>query len=157
MVIIDLSVAEIPVLDLIVRNVVPWPPARWIALVLSLWGLLWMFGFLAGIKQNPHVVGPAGIRVRLGTTVDFVVPWEAVASAGRRHRSLPSSRSVQVEDDTLHVVVAGQTSVDLRLRDPIAVPLPTGPSEPVHEIRIYADDPDGLVAEVRASAYAQES
>src|SRR3712207_796407 len=72
---IGLSIVEIPILDLIVRKVVPWEPARWIVLVLSIWGLLWMVGLIAGLKLHPHVVGDDGIRVRMGTGPDFTVPW----------------------------------------------------------------------------------
>lgn len=145
-----LSVVEVPILDLIVRNVVPWEPARWIALALSVWGLLWMIGLYASLKIHPHLVGDAGIRVRNGATIDFLVPWADVESVRRSYRSLPSSRSVQIEDGVLHIAVGSQTSVDVRLRRPAAVPLPAGPSDPVSEVRLYADDPNALVRRARA-------
>jgi hypothetical protein len=150
---IVLSIVEIPILDLIIRNVVPWEPARWIALVLSIWGLLWMCGFIASLKVHPHLVGAARLRVRLSAWVDISVPWENVESVARNYRSLPSGKSVQVDQEgerrVLHVVVASQTSVDVRLREPMTFPQA---QEPVHEVRLYADDPDGLVAAVRARA-----
>jgi len=153
---IGLSIVEIPIFDLIVRKVVPWGPARWIVLVLSVWGLLWMVGFVAGLKIHPHVVGDAGIRVRLGAGLDFTVPWADVDSVHKRYRSLPSSRSVQVEQDgdrrALHIVLAAQTSVDVRLRRPLTFHLPKGETEPVDEVRLYADDPDALVRRARALA-----
>ncbi|AGZ41666.1 hypothetical protein [Actinoplanes friuliensis] len=152
-VLIGLSVVEIPILDLIIKNVVPWPPARWIMLVISIWGLLWMIGFYASMKIHPHVTGPAGLRVRVGAGLDVTVPWEDVESVGKHYRSLPSSKSVQFEDDgdrrVLAVVAAGQTSVDVRLRRPTTFTLPKGPSEPVQELRLYADEPAGLVSAAR--------
>lgn len=162
---IGLSVVEIPIFDLIVRKVVPWEPARWIVLVLGVWGLLWMIGFAAGLKRHPHLVGDDGIRVRLGNGVDFLIPWADVVSVSKRYRSLPSNKSVQVEDEAAHVVMGGQTSVDVRLRagadvrDFEGAPAQaldkaadrTGASmAEVHEVRIYADDPDGFVAAARA-------
>ena len=145
---IGLSVVEIPILDLIIRHVVPWSPARWIMLGLSVWGLLWMIGFSAALKLNPHLTGPDGIRVRLGASVDLLVPWAQVEQIGKRYRSMPSSRSVQIEPDgdrtVLHVVAGGQTSIDVRLREPVTFTLPKGPSGPVHEVRFYADDSDAL-------------
>ncbi|MFI5492407.1 hypothetical protein [Actinoplanes sp. NPDC051859] len=148
-----LSVVEIPVLDLIIKHVVPWTPARWIMLAISIWGLLWMLGLLASLKLNPHVVGNAGIRVRNGAGPDFVLPWHDVASVSKGYRTMPSSKGVQFEDDqgrrVLHIVVGAQTSVDVRLRQPLTLTLPTGESEPVEEVRLYADDPDAFVRKAR--------
>lgn len=146
---IGLSVVELPIFDLIVRHVVPWRPARWIVLTLGVWGLLWMIGFLASMTVHPHRTDGAGIRVRLSARIDVLVPWEDVEAVRKSYRSLPSSRSVQVEEEgerrVLSVVVASQTSVDVRLRRPTTFDLPAGPSEPVDEVRFYTDDPDGLV------------
>ncbi|MEV4347026.1 hypothetical protein AB0J83_21430 [Actinoplanes sp. NPDC049596] len=161
---IGLSAVEIPVFDLIVRKVVPWEPARWIVLVLGVWGLLWMIGFAAGLQRHPHVVGDDGIRVRLGNGIDFTVPWTEIASVSKRYRSLPSSKSVQIEDGAVHIAMASQTSVDIVLRPGADVrafkgaPLPAldkaaGAAESKAEIsavRIYADQPDELIAAARA-------
>ena len=152
---IGLSVVEIPILDLIIRKVVPWEPARWIMLALSVWGLLWMIGLYASLKINPHLVGPAGIRVRSGAALDVTVAWADVETVTRAYRTLPSSRSVQVEPDgsrtVLHLPAGSQTSVDVRLRRPVGFALPRGPAAPADEIRFYADDPDGFVRACRAA------
>ncbi|MFG1996154.1 hypothetical protein ACGFJ7_39885 [Actinoplanes sp. NPDC048988] len=134
---IGLSAVEIPIFDLIVREVVPWGPARWIVLALGVWGLLWMIGFAAGLRRHPHLVGDDGIRVRLGNGVDFTIPWADVVSVSKRYRSLPSNKSVQVVDGVKHIVMAGQTSVDIERAD-------------AGDVRIYVDDPDGFVAAARA-------
>jgi hypothetical protein len=143
---IGLSAVEIPVFDLIVVHVVPWRPARWIVLGLGVWGLLWMVGLYAGLKIHPHVVTRDALRVRVGHGVDLQVPWAEVASVTKRYRTLPSSRSVQHEDGALHLVVASQTSVDVRLRH--SATLITG-KDPANELRLYADDADGLVKAAR--------
>jgi len=145
---LGLSIVEIPIFDLIIRHVVPWRPARWIMLVISLWGLLWMIGFFASIKSHPHVVGARGIRVRMGASVDFTVPWDDVETVSKRYRSTPSGKSVQIEPDgdrkVLHIVAASQTSIDVRLRQPATFLVPKGRTEPVDEVRLYADDPDAF-------------
>lgn len=150
---IGLSAIEIPILDLILRHTVPWPPARQIAVGLGVWGLLWMIGLFASLRIHPHVVDEAGLRVRNGVSVDFMLPWTAVARVDARYRSLPSSRAVQLEpaDDgtVLHISAGSQTSVDVVLREPRSIPLPKGPSGAVTEVRLYADDPDALVARAR--------
>ncbi|MCO8269944.1 hypothetical protein M1L60_04980 [Actinoplanes sp. TRM 88003] len=154
---LGLSVVEIPVLDLIVKHVIPWGPARLIMLVISVWGLLWMLGFLGGLIRNPHLVVAEGLRVRMASSVDIVVPWEDVVSVSKHYRSMPSSKAVQYEDGALHIVVGSQTSVDVRLRRPLSFELPRGTGEQVDEVRLYADDPDGLVRAARAhlEAYAE--
>jgi len=150
---IGLSAVEIPIFDLIIRHVVPWEPARWIALGLGVWGLLWMIGLFASLKINPHLVGAAGLRVRMGTNVDLTVPWADVDTVRKAYRSLPSSKSVQLEQDgertVLNLATGSQTAVDVRLRRPIDFGLPKGKPEPAHELRLYADDPDGFVRACR--------
>ena len=153
---IGLSAVELPIFDLIIRRVVPWQPARWIALALGAWGLLWMIGLFASLKINPHVVGAAGLRVRMGTSLDLTVAWADVDTVSKAYRTLPSGKSVQIEQEgertLLHLPTGSQTSIDVRLRHPVVFPLPKGPSEPVHELRLYADDPDGFARACRRAA-----
>jgi hypothetical protein len=115
-----------------------------------------MLGLLASLKIHPHAAGDAGIRVRMGAGIDFTVPWQDVDTVSKHYRSLPSSKSVQIEDAAgrrvLHIVVGSQTSVDIKLRRPVTFPLPKGESEPVEELRLYADDPDTLVRKARETA-----
>ncbi len=154
---LGLSIVEIPVLDLIVKHVIPWGPARLITLAISVWGLLWMLGFLAGLIRHPHLVVGEGLRIRMGSGIDLTVPWADVVSVSKHYRAMPSSRAVQYEEGALHVVVGSQTSVDVKLWRPSSFTLPRGPGEPVGEVRLYADDPDGLVraARVHLDAYAE--
>ncbi|MEU1685491.1 PH domain-containing protein [Micromonospora sp. NPDC005707] len=146
---IALSAVEIPIFDVIIRHTMPWQAAREVALGLGIWGVLWMIGLYAALQIHPHVAHPAGLRVRNGFSVDFTVPWEAVARVDARYRSLTGSRTVQVErteaGTVLNIVTGKQTSVDLVLHRPLSVRLPSGPSEPATEIRLYADDPGALV------------
>ncbi|MEU5938507.1 hypothetical protein ABZ807_04845 [Micromonospora sp. NPDC047548] len=150
---IGLSAIEVPIFDLILSRTVPWQWVRQVVLGLGIWGLLWMIGLFASLRVHPHVLDADGLRVRNGASVDIALPWTAVAAVAARYRSLPSSRTVQVEQGDagpiLHVATGGQTSVDVVLREPLTVALPKGPSAPVSEIRLYADDPDALVALAR--------
>ncbi|SBT43458.1 hypothetical protein [Micromonospora auratinigra] len=152
---IGLSIVEIPVLDLIVTHVVPWRPARWITLAVSVWGLLWMAGLYASMRIHPHVVGDAGLRVRSGAGIDIRIPWSDVQALRKRYRSLPHSRSVQITQEgdrrVLHLAVGSQTSIDVLLRRPTTFDLPRGRSAPIDELRLYADDPDGLLRSARGT------
>ena len=158
---IGLSAVEVPIFDVIIRHVVPWAPARWIALGLGVWGLLWMIGLFASLKIHPHVVGAAGLRVRMGSQVDLTVPWADIDTVSKAYRTLPSGKSVQLEtagDRTvLHLPTGSQTSVDVRLRHPVDFGVPTGKSAPAHELRLYADDPDGFVKASRSAPGAEHA
>ena len=113
--------------------------------------------FLGGLIRHPHLVVAEGLRVRMNSGIDFMVPWKDVASVSKRYRSMASSKSVQVEEGALHIVVGSQTIIDVRLRRPLVFDVPRGPGEPVDEVRLYADDSDGLVRAARAhlEAYAE--
>ncbi|MFF5052937.1 hypothetical protein ACFY1S_07130 [Micromonospora sp. NPDC000663] len=152
---IVLSAVEIPIFDLVVTHVVPWRPARWIVLGLGVWGLLWMIGLFASMTIHPHVVGDTGLRVRVSSGIDIWIPWTDIEALRKRYRSLPSSRSVQVEREgdrqVLHLAVGSQTSIDVLLRHPLTFDLPKGRSAPMNELRLYADDPDGLLRSARGT------
>ncbi|MEV6525799.1 hypothetical protein AB0M43_28015 [Longispora sp. NPDC051575] len=142
---IIVSAAEIPAVHLLL----PWESVRGVALVLGVYGLLWMFGLLASMKVNLHVVAPSGLRIRYGPSIDVAVPWSAVASVGPRNRNLDRSRTLQTEGSALHIAVSSRTSVDIVFRAPTVLGLPGGDTEPLTELRVYADDPAGFVAAAR--------
>jgi hypothetical protein len=146
---IGLSAIEIPILHLIL----PWQTAQRISLALGFYGLFWMVGLLASLRVHPHIVDDSSLRIRNGTSIDLRIPWDAVAAIRARYRSLPSGRSVQLEETEsghiLHIAMAHQTSVDLTFREPTAIPLPKGNREPVTGVRFYVDDPKALVARAR--------
>ena len=145
---IAVSAIELVVLHLLL----PWETIRVIADVFSIWGLVWMFGFMASFRVHPHLVGDAGLRVRHGATTDFTVPWDAIATVGLRERSRDKSRAGQLDRDkkatVLNVVIASRTNGNLTLHHPLVLTLPRG-EESVTEIRLYADDARGLVSRIR--------
>jgi hypothetical protein len=149
---IALNAIEIPAFHLLL----PWPTVRHVVDVLGGYGLIWMLGVLAGVYVHPHVVDDTGLRVRSGLSVDIQVPWDDVASVRARTRSLSGGRTVQVDDSVLSVVALSQTNVDVVLRGPTAVPLAGRLSQPVTELRLYADDPVGLVARARHELTANQ-
>jgi len=144
---IFVSLLELPVVHLLL----PWDTVRLVALVLSVWGLLWMVGFLASMKVFPHLLDDDGLRVRHGTTVDVRIPWEAIASVTSRRGSVPARKTVSVErsDDgiVLNVAVLKQTKVDVVLHQPTRVD-PDG-TEEMTAVRFYVDNPRALVAAAR--------
>ncbi len=136
----------------VVHLVLPWATIRTVLLVLSIWGLVWMIGFLASMRVFPHLLDERGLRLRYGTSVDVRVPWEAIASVTASRRSLTSGRSVQLLDtddgQAVAVAVLKRTRVDVVLHGPTTLELPDGPAE-VTAVRFDADDPKAVVAAVR--------
>lgn len=146
---IIVSAIEVPVAHFII----PWPVVQLIALVIGLWGLIWMLGYWAALTVNPHAVGPSGLWVRNGTTVDIALSWNDVDAIRMQKRTLPESKTVQLLDGddgpVLHVAVSSQVNVHLVLFEPVTVQLLDGPAT-FTELRFWADDPKGLVTSARA-------
>jgi hypothetical protein len=143
------SAAEMVVVHLLI----PWPVVRIVVLVISAWGLLWMIGFLASIKVHPHLVNDSALRVRHGSSVDVVVPWDLIVSIVVQRRDLPSSirtlRFNETKSGTeMQVAVSDQVNVRAVLNDSLTVPTRNGDRE-ITELRFWADDPNALVARAR--------
>lgn len=144
-----LSALEVVAVDVIV----PWSPAfTWLRVLLlatGVWGVLFALGILAGVTVHPHVVGPAGLRVRAGRAVDLTVPWAAVDRVGQVRRTR-DGRSLQVDDGVLHLPVGNQTTVEVLLREPVVVDLLRHGTVTLSAVHLHADDAAGLVGAVRA-------
>jgi hypothetical protein len=143
---IVVNAIEVPAIHLIL----PWERVRGIVDFAGVYGLIWMFGLLASRVVNPHVLDDRGIVVRGGGALKFAVGWDAVAAVKASRRTLPKSRTVQVEETpggvVLSVTVLSQTNVDVVLRQPTVVTLPDGTDHTITELRFFADDPGSLVA-----------
>jgi hypothetical protein len=85
-----LSAVEIVVLDLIVP---PWAHIRIPLLILSVWGLIYMLGFLFGMLTRPHAIGPSGIRARYGTEIDVPLPWDDIDSVVARKHTIQTKQT----------------------------------------------------------------
>lgn len=146
---IAVSAVELVAVDLIVRR---WPVVRIALLVLSLWGLVWMFGLLFGMLTRPHAVGPEGLRLRYGSEIDIAVPWDEVHVVSKRVRTRPDKEPQVVVDEhgaaTLHLRVGDETNIDIRLERPLEVRLPQG-RRTVSRITLHVDDPRAFMDEVR--------
>jgi len=146
---IVMSAIEIPLIDL----VLPWTAARIVFLILGAWGLVWMVGLLASLHVHPHVAGDSGLRIRSGLMVDITVPWESIAAVRTHRRTLPKTRTLQLEQEAsgnvLHVTVSSMTNVDIELRQPISVLVPKIGDTSITRLRCYADDPLAFVKQTQ--------
>ena len=134
-----------------VHFIVPWPWVRWPLLIVSVWGLVWMFGFLAGQIVYPHLVESERLRVRNGHTVDASVPISAIDSVRTVVRSRPSSRTITVDEQDpthLYIAVSGQVNVHVSMVEPIVIDLPRGRYS-VSTLSFWADEPGPALSRLR--------
>ncbi len=147
---IVVSAIELPIVHLLL----PWETVRLVVDVLSVYGLVWMFGLLAAVWVHPHYLDDDGLHVRSGFSVHTVVPWEAIASVrakGRGAERRGTVHSVQTPTgEVASVVVLKQTNVDIVLSRSTVLELAKLGGRPVTELRLFADDPDALAKQVRA-------
>jgi len=146
---IAVSAVELVVVDLIARR---WDHVRIPLLILSIWGLVWMFGLLCGMLTRPHAVGPGGIRVRYGAAVDIPLGWDDIYAVSKRKRTIQEKEPTVTVDDhgdaTVHLRIGSETNIELKLERPTPMRLPHG-SETVSKVALYVDDPKAFMDAVR--------
>jgi len=145
------SAVEIPVVHLLV----PWDALRWPLLAIGVWGLMWMVGFLAGLRSYPHLLSDDVLRIRNGPMHDIPVPLAEIAQVTSRERSLPSSMWVLQPETSeqgvhLNVTVSGQVNVHIALRQPLTVATRKG-SMTINALSFWADEPRQLTAHLNES------
>jgi hypothetical protein len=150
---IVLSAVEIPIVDLIVHR---WPIVRVAFLILGIWGVTWMIGFLCAYLMRPHTVGPDGIRVRQGLETDIALSWDDIASVARNKRiDEPKSPRIEEADASRTLVfrIQDETVIEIELERPTVVRLPGGGAkggdQTITGLRIWVDDPRAFMDEVR--------
>lgn len=131
------AIVFVSVLELIVVHLlIPWDTVRLVLLVLSIWGLLFMAGMLAGMKVFPHLLDAGGIRVRYGASTDIHLPWHAVESVKARRGT---------DEAALNVAVMNQTRIAVALKEPTVLD-----GREASEVRLYVDDARAFVAAASA-------
>lgn len=145
-VMVGLIAAETLALHLIV----PWPMVRLVLVILSLYSLLWVLGFIAGFVVHPHLLSPDTLTLRHGPRVRVAIPVSSVAGIGIREGELPGLRSVRYTpasapggEHVLHIAHAGRTNTVISLSTPLPGGSPTD-NEPVTQIHAWVDDPRAL-------------
>jgi len=143
------SLLELPVFHLLL----PWEAVRLAALLIGLWGLLWMLGYIAAMRVFPHLLDDRGLRIRHGAAVDLVVPWEAIASVRTERDNVPRNDPLQFtagpEGTIARVAILKQTRVTVELRAPLRLSYRDDPREVV-AVKLAVDDPAGFARAARA-------
>lgn len=120
------------------------PVVHLVWLALDAYTVVIVVGLHAASVVRPHVLESGFLRVRRGIHVDLRIPLEKIASVRREPRS-----THERADGELDVVVGSQTSVTLRLTEPVAHFTLFGRRRDVHLVRFHAEDADHLVRQVQ--------
>ncbi|CAM5438670.1 hypothetical protein [Streptomyces aurantiogriseus] len=123
-----------------------YPVVHLVMLLLDLYTVFLVLGLQAAAVTRPHVVGPAGLRVRRGARLDLWIPLERIVSV-RHDLRFPDAN--QPEDGVLEVAVASQTSVTVELARPVTSVSLLGRRAEVHTVRFHADEPQAAVAAIK--------
>ncbi|GAA3996244.1 hypothetical protein GCM10022247_15240 [Allokutzneria multivorans] len=133
-----------------VEFLVPWATVRWILLVLSVYGVLWLLGHIASLITRPHVVSSETLLLRNGTGLAVSFPLAAVRAV-RTERKGNHERQVAVVGEVLNIAAGDTTTVFVEFDPPQEFDGRT-----VHGVRFHADDPRAAARLVRTSAPAPE-
>ncbi|MGO2861439.1 MAG: ATP-binding cassette domain-containing protein [Brevibacterium sp.] len=150
---IVVSAAEILIIDLIVNQ---WLWVRIPLLIIGIWGLVWMTGFLCAHFVRPHTVGSDGIRVRDGLDMDAHVTWDDVYSVGLKSRNYEPKTPSVIDDQegrSLVMNIAARTNIEVVLERPTTITLPglppKGGEHVVDRVYLWTDEPKNFLDAVR--------
>jgi len=110
----------------VVHLVMPWPVARLVLLVFSVYTLFLLAGQFAGWVVNPHLLGTRSITIRhcLRTSID--VPLAQIGEVTPQLGEVAGMRSTRYDprdqgdgDDALRVSHAGRTNIRISLTEPL--------------------------------------
>jgi hypothetical protein len=138
-----LTVLEIAVVEVIV----PWTVLRWMLLVLGIYGLLTMAGFVAVNRTRPHILTGDSLRLRCGRLAEISVPIDHIAAVSIGLRG--AGYVPFIDGDTLVLGIAGSTNVVVKLEGPVQVCAGKVAGD-VRAIRFAADDPSAAAEFIRS-------
>ena len=132
----------------VVHVLLPWEIARWVLLVVSSYGLVWVLGSGLSLFQHPHVLRDGELVLRSGHLHSIAVPLAGLVAVRRSVQS-EHGRTVVRNGDRLVLSVMGDTDVELCFDPPVPV---AGQDEPVARVAFWADDPQAVVRLLRDRA-----
>lgn len=139
------SAIEIPA----VHVLIPWPSVRILALILGIWGVLWMLGMLAAQRVFPHVLTADHLRVRYLRRTRIDVALNDIRAVRNDLRAYDGGKTVQCNGTTLTVMANSATNVRVDLTEPRTFHTPEGEFT-ASTVAFWADDPAAAVSTIRA-------
>lgn len=134
----------------VVHLLVPSSPVRLTLLLLGLYGLIWLVGYLLGSGfARPHLLEPHRVVLRRGLTTDIVIPLDAVAQVGARRHHRAGTATIQVDGRTLSLVDNGGTGIEIVFSTPLLVTIPRRRPVEIDTIRAWVDEPVAMTAAIK--------
>lgn len=112
-----------------------WP---WLALVLHLYALGWLAGFLASLHTRPHMLAGDAVLVRDSVFAELVLPYDAIRGVRQVRRPGVGRSGLRVGADGAAVLGHGDTTVELAL----------DPGRPFRTLAISVDEPGAFVRDL---------
>jgi hypothetical protein len=125
----------------------------WIITGSHAYALLWLWGFALGPRAYPHRVGPRTAVLRDGPMYRVRVPLAAIASVEARMARV-GERALSERDGAVLLAARGRVDVWLQLTEPVAVQRPLNEPLSTCRLAVASDDPELLVACLRAAPSA---
>jgi hypothetical protein len=129
----------------VVHLLVPWQWLRIVLLVVSIWGVLVLAGYVASRVVHPHVVTDGRLQLRWGCVTVLTTPLANVSSVSRRANH--AHTQPHVDGDRMTLTQFQSTNVVVRFVDPVPVDAPVSRKErpadaQVTEVQLYVDNPE---------------
>ncbi|WP_338676336.1 hypothetical protein V1460_27685 [Streptomyces sp. SCSIO 30461] len=118
------------------------PVVHEIVLVVDLYTVAFILGLYAASVVRPHVLSADALRLRQAAHVDIRIPLDSIATVSYE---LLFSHDKK-EEGVLDLAVGSQTSLTLRLSEPVTSVGLLGRERRVHTVRCHADDARALLA-----------
>lgn len=139
----------VSVVELVVVHVlVPWAWLRIVLLVLTAWGVLFVFGFFATRIVRPHFITEGMLHLRWGHQAVLTTPLSNIVSAARLTNH--SHTHPHIEGGRLILTQFQSTNLLIRFDVPVAAAAPVSKKHlpagfRASEVQLYVDDPDGFL------------
>lgn len=149
LVLVGLSVGEL----VIVHVLVPWPWLRLALALLTVWGVLFILGFLASRRVHPHFIAQDRLHLRWGHETVLATPLDNIASAVPHANHAHTQPAVA--EDRLVLTQFQSTNVRLRFTEPVPAAAPVARKQRPEgfraaEVELFVDDPEAFLAAVRS-------
>ncbi|MGW7366645.1 hypothetical protein ACWGI8_25205 [Streptomyces sp. NPDC054841] len=117
-----------------------WPFVHGIVLFLDVYTVFFVIGLYTASVTRPHILSADTLRLRQGAHVDLRIPLDRIASV-----SYELLFTHPEQDGVLDLDVGAQTSLTLKLAEPVTAVGLLGKERQVHTVRCHADDARALL------------
>lgn len=150
---LPLALAVVSAIELVVVHLlVPWTWLQIALLILTLWGVLFVLGYLASRVVHPHFLTGEELHLRWGHSTVLVTPLSNI-TAVESHTDHRHTQPV-IEDGKLVLTAFQSTNVRLRFAAPVPAAAPVSkralpPGFRTDEVLLFVNAPGSFIATLR--------